>query len=146
MIDNTNDTLSKIVAFSINDKEYGVDVQYVVSIEKIMPITRVPNVPSYIKGVINLRGIIIPIIDLRTRFQIEEKPYDEHTRIVIIKIKDKQVGFIVDEAHDVIQISEGNVEAQPDIIGSEKKEYIDGIIKIEDRLLMLLNIEQIMNV
>ncbi|WAA10736.1 chemotaxis protein CheW [Fervidibacillus albus] len=146
MIDNTTEKLTKIVAFSINDKEYGVDVQNVVSIEKMMPITRVPNVPTYIKGVINLRGVIIPIIDLRSRFQIEEKPYDEHTRIIIMKVKDKRVGLIVDLANDVIQIDGEKLESQPEIIGVEKKQYIDGIMNIEDRLLIILNIEQIVNV
>lgn len=146
MTANTKDTVSKIVAFTINEKEYAVDVRYVVSIEKMMDITRVPNVPTYIKGVINLRGVIIPIVDLRSRFLMEEKPYDDNTRIIIVKVNQKQVGFIVDSANDVIQINEEMIEAQPDIIGSKKHEYIVGVLKIGERLLIILNIEQILNI
>jgi purine-binding chemotaxis protein CheW len=136
----------KIVIFAINHKEYALSVQNVVSIEKMQPITRVPNVPSYVKGVINLRGVITPIIDLRTCFQLESQEYNQHTRIIIVSIDEKNVGLIVDEANDVINIFEKDIEQQPDVIGIEKSEFISGVVKLGDRLLILLNLKMVLNI
>jgi len=135
----------KVVVFSLNKKEYALDVQHVVSIEKMQYFTRVPHVPNYIKGVINLRGVIIPIIDLRTRFQVEAAEYNQNTRIIITSLADKEVGLIVDEANDVMNIDMDTIEFQPDVIGTEKQNYIAGVVKIEDRLLILLKLEKILN-
>lgn len=91
--------------------------------------TRVPHVPNYIKGVINLRGVIIPIIDLRTRFQVEAAEYNQNTRIIIVSMADKEVGLIVDEANDVMNIDMDTIESQPDVIGTERQIYIAGVVK-----------------
>lgn len=135
----------KVVVFSLNHKEYALNVQHVVSIEKMQHITRVPHVPVYIKGVINLRGVIIPIIDLRTRFQVQEADYDQNTRIIIVSLDDKEVGLIVDEANDVMNINMEAVESQPDVIGGEKQSYIAGVVKHDNRLLILLKLDKILN-
>lgn|SRR5690606_14156955 len=134
----------KIVAFSLNGKEYAIDVRNVVSIEKMERVTRVPHVPSYVKGVINLRGVITPIIDLRTRFDMEPADYNQNTRIIIVTWEDKEVGLIVDEANDVINIQEKNIEPQPDVIGNIQQNYITGVVKIDDRLLIVLKLENIL--
>lgn len=134
----------KIVAFSLNGKEYAIDVRNVVSIEKMERVTRVPHVPSYVKGVINLRGVITPIIDLRTRFDMEPTVYNQNTRIIIVTWEDKEVGLIVDEANDVINIQEKNIEPQPDVIGNIQQNYITGVVKIDDRLLIVLKLENIL--
>ena len=134
----------KIVAFSLNGKEYAIDVRNVVSIEKMEQVTRVPHVPSYVKGVINLRGVITPIIDLRTRFDMEPADYNQNTRIIIVTWEDKEVGLIVDEANDVINIQEKNIEPQPDVIGNIQQNYITGVVKIDDRLLIVLKLENIL--
>lgn len=135
----------KVVVFSLNQKEYALDVQHIVSIEKMQHFTRVPHVPNYIKGVINLRGVIIPIIDLRTRFQVEAAEYNQNTRIIIVSMADKEVGLIVDEANDVMNIDMDTIESQPDVIGTERQIYIAGVVKIQDRLLILLKLEKILN-
>lgn len=134
----------KIVAFSLNGKEYAIDVRNVVSIEKMEQVTRVPHVPLYVKGVINLRGVITPIIDLRTRFDMEPADYNQNTRIIIVTWEDKEVGLIVDEANDVINIQEKNIEPQPDVIGNIQQNYITGVVKIDDRLLIVLKLENIL--
>ncbi|NCU16510.1 chemotaxis protein CheW [Bacillus sp. P1(2020)] len=134
----------KIVAFSLNGKEYAIDVRNVVSIEKMERVTRVPHVPSYVKGVINLRGVITPIIDLRIRFDMEPTDYNQNTRIIIVTWEDKEVGLIVDEANDVINIQEKKIEPQPDVIGNIQQNYITGVVKIDDRLLIVLKLENIL--
>lgn len=133
----------KLVVFSLNNKEYALNVQFVRSIEKMMHITRVPNVEYYIKGVINLRGVITPVIDLRSLFQIEENPNPENTIILIVSLDDKEIGLIVDEANDVINIKEDDIEPQPDVIGNEKQQFIEGVIQQGERLLILLKLENI---
>lgn len=136
---------SKVVVFSLNNKEYAIDVKHIVGIEKMLHITRVPHVPNYIKGVINLRGVIIPIIDLRTRFGVEAAIYNQNTRIIIVSLADKEVGLIVDEANDVMNIQVNQIESQPDVIGTEKQNYITGVVKQNNRLLILLKLEKILN-
>ena len=138
-------TLEKqIVVFSLAGKEYGLPVEYVTSIERVTAITRVPNVRSYIKGVINLRGIIVPVIDLRRRFAFEETPYTAHTRILIIAFSDITVGLVVDAAKDVIKINSTDIEEQPDVIGVEKKDFINGVVHTGNRLIILLDLPQIL--
>lgn len=134
----------KLVAFSLNGKEYAIDVKNVVSIEKMMTITRVPHVPPYVKGVINLRGVITPILDLRIRFDMEPVEYNQNTRIIIVTWENKEVGFIVDEANDVINIQEMNIEPQPDVVGNIQQNYITGVVKVADRLLIILKLETIL--
>lgn len=134
----------KLVAFSLNGKEYAIDVKNVVSIEKMMTITRVPHVPPYVKGVINLRGVITPILDLRIRFDMEPVEYNQNTRIIIVTWENKEVGFIVDEANDVINIQEKNIEPQPDVVGNIQQNYITGVVKVADRLLIILKLETIL--
>lgn len=136
----------KAVVFALKQKEYAIDVKHVVSIEKMQNYTRVPHVPPYVKGVINLRGVITPIIDLRTRFQMETKPYDQNTRIIIVSVDDKEVGLIVDGANDVVNNQEKEIEPQPDVIGSEKQNFISGVLKFGDRLFILLKLENVLNI
>lgn len=135
----------KVVVFSLNEKEYAIDVQHIVAIENMLHITRVPHVPKFIKGVINLRGVIIPIIDLRIRFGVEEANYNQNTRIIIVSLADKEVGLIVDEANDVMNIQIDEIESQPDVIGTEKQNYITGVVKQNNRLLILLKLDKILN-
>ncbi len=135
----------KVVVFSLDNKEYALDVEHVVSIERMQKFTRVPHVPPYIKGVINLRGVIIPIIDLRIRMGMEEVPYDHHSRIIIVEMDNKEVGLIVDAANDVMNIQVEHIESQPDIIGKNKQDYIMGVLRYNNRLLILLKLEQVLN-
>ncbi len=135
----------KIIVFQLKEKEYAIPVEQVRSIEKVQHITRVPGVSSYIKGVINLRGLVTPIVDLRNRFGLEESDYSDHTRIIIAVIGDVEVGLVVDAANDVLDISRDVIEPPPEIVGGKETEYINGVVKIEKRLLILLDLEKVMN-
>ncbi|TFE03478.1 chemotaxis protein CheW [Jeotgalibacillus sp. R-1-5s-1] len=134
----------KVIVFQLLNKEYAVPVQNVQSIEKVMHITRVPGVPSHVKGVVNLRGVVTPIIDLRTRFGIEAGSFDEHTRIIIVTLDGREVGLIVDSANDVLDIPETSIEPQPNVVGSIEADFISGVAKIERRLLILLQLDKVL--
>lgn len=135
----------KVIIFRLKDEEYGVDVNQVLSIERMQPITRVPNVPVFVQGVINLRGVVTPVIDLRKRFGLDETEYDDLTRIVIVQMEDKEVGLIVDAANDVIDISVDIVEEPPAALGAVDVEYLEGVAKLDGRLLVLLNLEKVLS-
>ncbi|MGE7185222.1 chemotaxis protein CheW [Peribacillus sp. NPDC006672] len=132
----------KVIVFQIKDKEYAIPVEKVSGIEKLLHITRVPKAVQFVKGVINLRGVITPIIDLRVRFGFEEMAYDESTRIIIVILDDMEVGLIVDSANDVLDIPVDSIEPQPEVVGHLASEYISGVAKIEKRLLVLINLEK----
>jgi purine-binding chemotaxis protein CheW len=134
----------KVIAFQLKDEEYAIPVQYVRSIEKIQHITRVPRTAHYVKGVINLRGVVTPIIDLRERFGFPSVPYSEQTRIIIVSIKDFEVGLIVDAANDVLDIPSSSIEPPPEAIGTVAADYIHGVARSGKRLLILLNLEKVL--
>lgn len=134
----------KVIIFQLMDKEYAVGVDVVESIEKLISITRVPKTPSYIKGVINLRGVVTPIVDLRERFGMEVKPLDDSSRIIIVSLEEFEVGLIVDAANDVIDIPISSIEPQPEVVGSIESEFISGVAKVGKRLLVMLNLEKVL--
>lgn len=136
----------KMIVFELDGGEYALPIEWIGSIESMMPITRVPHKEAYVKGVINLRGIVIPVIDLRVRLEKTETEIDENKRIIISRVGEQEVGLIVDEANDVIDIPEEKVEEAPEVIGSIKQEYIQGVAKLEDRLLVLLDMHQILSI
>ncbi|MCQ6280178.1 chemotaxis protein CheW [Bacillus sp. EB600] len=135
----------KIIVFQLKEKEYAIPVEQVRSIEKIQHITRVPGTASYIKGVINLRGVVTPIVDLRDRFGLNEGDYLDHTRIIIAVLDGLDVGLIVDAANDVIDISKDSIEPPPEIVSGTEVEYINGVVKLGKRLLILLDLEKVLN-
>jgi len=135
----------KIIVFALGHEEYGVEVEKVKTIERMQPMTRVPKTPAFIKGVINLRGVVIPIIDPRSRFGLPEQAVTDNSRMIIVAANQIEVGMIVDSANDVIDLDEDLVESPPEIVGGIRAKYLDGIAKIGDRLLVLLNLEQVLN-
>lgn len=139
------ETEMKAIVFQLNKEEYGVDILQVRSIEKLQAITRVPKAPHFVNGVINLRGIITPVIDLRKRFALEEGDETEETRIIIVHVAESDVGLIVDSATDVLDIPEDAIEPPADIVGGVKAEYLRGVAKLENRLLIMLNLEKVLN-
>lgn len=142
----TENKVMKTIVFQLLDKEYAIEVDVVQSIEKLllMTITRIPGVPSYVKGVINLRGMVTPIVDLRNRFDLPEMEYDDNTRIIIVNLENFDVGLIVDDANDVIDIPATILEAQPEVVGSVESEFVAGVAKIEKRLLVMLNLDHVL--
>lgn len=135
----------KVIVFQLADKEYVIPVSQVQSIEKIMDITRVPKTPSFVKGVINLRGVVTPIIDLRERFELKANPLDDRSRMIMIKADDIEVGLIVDAANDVLDIPTSAIEPQPDVVGTIESEFIAGVAKLDRRLLVLLQLDRVLS-
>lgn len=135
----------KVIVFQLADKEYAIPVSFVRGIEKLMHITRVPKTPHYVKGVINLRGVVTPIIDLRERFDLVASENEETVRIIIIQLEDMEVGFVVDSANDVLDIPSTSIEPQPEVVGSSEEEFISGVAKLDKRLLILLHLDKVLN-
>lgn len=135
----------KLIVFQLLGKEYAIPVHQVRSIEKVQHITRVPRTESFIKGVINLRGVVLPIIDLQKRFGIGKILISETTRIIIAVLDEMEVGLLVDAANDVLDITEEMIEPQPEVVDTIKEEYISGVAKIDKRLLILINLEQVLS-
>ena len=132
--------LLQLVSFKIGDVEFGVDILRVQEINKMMELTVVPNTPSFVEGVVNLRGRIIPVLNLRSRLGLEVKEYDSETRIIVVELEDKTIGFIVDEVKEVLRIPKSITEAPPQVVSGVDSDYITAIGKLEDRLLLLLDL------
>lgn len=135
----------QIVSFRLANEEYGVDIMRAQEIIVPGQITRMPEVPDFIVGLINLRGHVIPIVDLRKRFGLEVKENDEHTRIIVVNVANKTVGMVVDAVTEVLRIGADQIEPPPSSTAGIDHDYIRGLVKLEDRLLILLNIEQILS-
>lgn len=138
-------TEQKVIVFQLKDEEYGILVGQVRSIEKVQHITRVPRTAPFVKGVINLRGVVTPIIDLRIRFNIEASEYQDSTRIIIVAINEMEVGLIVDAANDVLDIPVDAIEPPPEVVGVVESEYVNGVVKLDKRLLILINLDKVLN-
>jgi purine-binding chemotaxis protein CheW len=136
--------LLQLVTFSIGEEEFGVEILKVQEINRMMEITRVPKAPDFVEGVINLRGRVIPVIDLRKRFGLESKVHDKDTRIIVIEINKMIVGFVVDAVSEVLRIPADTVEPPPPVVAGLDSEYISGVGKLEDRLLILLDLDRLL--
>jgi purine-binding chemotaxis protein CheW len=131
------------VVFQIADQEFGVDIHKVSIIEKFMNITRVPSTPDYIKGVVNLRGEIIPVMDLRTKFELPFMEADDDTRIIMLKFNEITLGVIVDSVAEVVSFAEEEMESVTSITNDRTLDYVVGIGKVDNRLITVLNIEKL---
>ncbi len=137
--------LLQLVSFKIGEEEFGVDILSVQEINRMSQITKVPNTPHFIEGVINLRGRIIPVLDLRVKLGLLKLEHNKNTRIVVVELKGQTIGFIVDEVSEVLRIPKNITEAPPAMVGGIDSEYITSIGKLEDRLLILLDLEKILS-
>jgi purine-binding chemotaxis protein CheW len=138
-----SEELLQLVSFMIGGEECGVDILKVQEINRMLEVTRVPNTPEYVDGVINLRGKVIPILDLRRRFNWDRKEHDGNTRIVVVELTGKVVGFVVDGVREVLRIPGSVTEPPPPIVAGLQAEYITAVGKLEDRLLILLDLEKL---
>ena len=137
--------LLQLVSFMIDKEEFGVNILYVQEINRMFQITKVPNAPHFVDGVVNLRGRVIPVIDLRTKLGIERKEHDKNTRIVVVEVAGKTVGFIVDAVKEVLRIPTSITEAPPEIVTGINSEFIMAVAKLEDRLITLIDLEKILS-
>ena len=140
-----DDELLQLVTFSIADEEFGVDILKVQEIIRTMEISKVPRSPDFVEGVINLRGKVIPIIDLRRRFGLAHKQHDKNTRIIVIEMTDVIVGFVVDAVSEVLRIPTSTVEPPPPVVAGMDSEYISGVGKLEGSLLILLDLDKLLS-
>lgn len=136
--------LLQLVSFMIDKEEFGVNILYVQEINRFIQITKVPNAPDFVEGVINLRGRVIPVIDLRTKFNLKKKVQDNNTRIIVVEVDGKVVGFIVDSVKEVLRIPENITEPPPELATGVNSDYIMAVAKLEDRLITLLNLEKVL--
>jgi len=139
----TLDELIQLVSFRLAQEEFGIDILKVQEINRMVEITQVPQAPSYCEGVINLRGKVIPVIDLRTKFGLVCRDRDKDTRIVVCDVDGYQIGMIVDEVHEVLRIPGSSIVPCPEVATAVGQDYINGVAKLEDRLLIFLDVSRI---
>jgi len=135
--------MAHLVCFRLGAEEYGIDIGQVQEINRMMPITRVPRAPAFMKGVINLRGQLIPIVDLRQRFGMVPVEPTKATRIVVVEIGQNRVGLIVDGVSEVLKIPVEHVEAAPNMMADTEAGYVRGVGKSGERLIVLLELAPI---
>lgn len=139
-------TTTKVILFTLDSDTYGVPIDQVQSIERVQSVTRIPNAAPFIEGVMNLRGLVIPVINVRKRFSMQPSEQTKESRIIIVEAESIQVGLLVDAAKEVLDLEIDKIEKTPEIIGGLDADYISGVCGIdEDHLLVLLNLKHVLN-
>lgn len=135
---------SEFLVFSLGDEEYAIDILKVQEITGYENVTRIPNAPDFIKGVANLRGVIVPIIDLRIRFQLDRAEYDEHTVVIVVNVAERVMGMVVDGVSDVMSLKPDQIRPAPEFGVSMPVDYLSGLGNLEDRMLVLVDVEKLL--
>ena len=134
----------QLVSFRLDEEEYGIEITKVQEIILLGEITRVPQTPNFIKGLINLRSMVIPIVDLRLRFGIPEQTPTDNTRIMVVNVAGKTIGIVVDAVSEVLRIARGQITPPPPTVAGLGRDYLTGLAKLEKRLLILLDIDRLL--
>ena len=141
----TEDTQKdKYLTFHLAGEDYGIEIQYVIEIIGIQTITDVPDMPSFIRGVINLRGKVVPIMDVRARFGLDDREYDERTCIIVVNIDGTEVGLVVDEVSEVMDIPDAHVEPAPRTHKNSEDSFIQGMGKVNNDVKILLDVHKLL--
>ena len=135
---------SQYLTFRLGEEEYGVEILKVQEIKGYTAITPVPNTPAYLKGVMNLRGTIVPVVDLRAKFGMEAAEYTAFTVIIVLTVGTKVMGLIVDAVSDVLNIQKTDIQATPDFGAQVDARFISGMAKAGDKLVVLLDIDRVL--
>jgi len=143
-IETKENKILQLVTFRIGNEEFGFDIFKVKEINRMLNITQIPNSQSSVKGVVNLRGSVIPVISLREKLNFSEVEYDNNTRIIVVEYKNKNIAFIVDQVSEVLRIDSSIIEKPPEMTTSVESAYINGVAKLENRLLILLDLDKIL--
>lgn len=138
-------TSLECLAFTLGQEEYGIDIQKVQELRGYDTVTQIANSPNYIKGVVNLRGVIVPIIDMRIKFNIGTPAYDQFTVVVILNITGRTIGMVVDSVSDVITLTAAQVKPAPEMGGALDTGYLIGLGALEERMLILVDIDKLMS-
>lgn len=144
MEDNVNSNERQLVVFELAKEIYGVDISQVQEIIRFQQITKVPKVPDFIEGVINLRGNVIPVIDLRKRFDFEQIDKTNATRIIVVEVEQYTVGMVVDAVSEVVRVNENSIEPPSNIIADIDSDYLSGVCKFNDKLIILLELSKVL--
>ncbi len=143
--ENENSGTLQLASFRLANEEYGIEITKVQEIILMGEITRIPQTPIFIKGLINLRSSVIPIVDLRQRFSMQcDAPTDE-TRIMVVNVEGRTIGIIVDAVSEVLRVNQNHIAPPPPTVAALGKEYLTGLVKLENRLLIMLNIDKILS-
>ncbi|MDI3518025.1 MAG: purine-binding chemotaxis protein CheW [Caldanaerobacter sp.] len=134
----------QIVVFKLNNEDFCVDINQVVEIIRLQTIIKVPDAPSFVEGITNLRGTVIPIIDLKKRFNLPLSEKNENNRIIVVNVTERPVGFIVDSVTEVLRVEDSTIQEAPDIIKGIGREYITSIINLNGRLIINLDLHKIL--
>jgi len=145
VVESQSEDLLQLVSFNLGKEEFAVDILKIQEINRMVEITKVPKSPDFVEGVINLRGKVIPIIDLRKRFKLPGSESTKQTRIVVVDIDNMVVGLVVDAVSEVLRLPANTVEPPPPIVAGIDSEYISGVGKLEDRLLILLELDKVLS-
>lgn len=132
------------LAFTLGREEYGIDILKVQEIRGYETVTRIANAPDFIKGVINLRGIIVPIVDLRIKFQLDRVEYNQYTVVIILNLMDRVVGIVVDGVSDVLSLTQDQIRPSPEFAVTMSTEYLTGLGALGERMLILVDIERLL--
>ena len=148
--DNEQAELVQYLTFMMDNEEYGIEILSVQEIRGWEPMTVIPNAPDYVKGVINLRGTVVPVIDLRLRFQLPKVEYSEVTVVVIVKVliegHEKIMGVVVDAVSDVYSLNKDEAAQTPVVGDMANKEFIDGLINVGDKMVVLLDLNKVLDI
>lgn len=134
----------QFLTFLLEEREYGLELFRIQEICGYAPITPIPNLPPHVRGVMNLRGTVLPVIDLRMKFRLPEVTYSKFTVIVIAKVQEKTVGLLVDAVSDVLQVTEDDLRAAPDFGAAVDTRFINGVFQTRDHLAVALNLEKLL--
>lgn len=134
----------QFVGFQLDATDYAIPIMTIREIILMRPITRIPQVPSYIEGLINLRGLVIPVVNLRSRFGLPPREFDEETRTIVTNIGDKTVGCVVDSVTQVMRITPDQIQPTPAAMPAAIRRFISGLAKVEERLLVLLELDALL--
>ena len=143
-LENEDTQKDKYLTFHLAGEDYGIEIRYVIEIIGIQNITDVPDMPSFIRGVINLRGKVIPVMDVRARFNLADREYDDRTCIIVVNVEGTEVGLVVDEVSEVADIPESNVEPPPKTSKNTEGSYIQGMGKINSDVKILLDVHKLL--
>ena len=135
----------QLVVFELANESYGIDIAVVESIIKMQAITQLPQTPTFIMGVTNLRGTVLPVIDLRLRFGLEAQNDTKRTRIIIVTMGKVKVGVMVDGVSEVLRVADKSIEPLPAMVSSIHSDFLKGVVRLEDRLIVLLDVEKVLD-
>jgi purine-binding chemotaxis protein CheW len=140
-----SDAPSQFLTFTLADEAFGIEILKVQEIKGYTSVTVIPNTPPYIKGVMNLRGIVVPVVDLRTKFGMPPATYDKFTVIIVVTVETRVIGLVVDAVSDVLDVLPSDIEPTPDLGAGIDTSVLTGLAKSEDHLIMLLDINRVVN-